>query len=66
MLLESDFFVGVSPSSFSINVALKHHLQTDDVHTRAWRVGGSGDGLSWLTGNYEKYWGNWLFMFDGM
>ncbi|KAK8089004.1 hypothetical protein PG997_003965 [Apiospora hydei] len=66
VLLESDYFVGVSPSSFSINVALKRHLRTDDVHTRAWRVGGSGDGLSWLTGNYEKYWDDWLFMFDGM
>ncbi|KAK8049630.1 hypothetical protein PG994_011360 [Apiospora phragmitis] len=66
VLLQSDYFVGVSPSSFSINVALKRHLRADGVHTRPWRVGGSGDGLSWLTGNYEKYWDDWLFMFDGM
>ncbi|KAK8082158.1 hypothetical protein PG996_000939 [Apiospora saccharicola] len=66
VLLRSDYFVGVSPSSFSINVALKRHLRIDGVHTRPWRVGGPGDGLSWVTGNFEKYWNDWLFMFDGM
>ncbi|KAK7989127.1 hypothetical protein PG989_009442 [Apiospora arundinis] len=66
VLLNANYFVGVSPSSFSINVALKRHLRTGDVHTRPWKVGGRGDGLSWLTGSYEKYWDDWLFMFDGM
>ncbi|KAK8114579.1 hypothetical protein PG999_006648 [Apiospora kogelbergensis] len=66
VLLNANYFVGVSPSSFSINVALKRHLQTGDVHTRPWRVGGRGDGLSWLTGSYEKYWDDGLFIFDGM
>ncbi|ORY66078.1 uncharacterized protein BCR38DRAFT_310642, partial [Pseudomassariella vexata] len=66
VLLESDYFVGVSPSSFSINVAMKRHLKGDGVYTRPWKVGGPGDGRSWLVGRYEKYWEDWLFMFDGM
>jgi len=65
VLLQSDYFMGVSPSSFSINVALKRHLQRDGLYTRPWKVG-SGDGRSWLVGKYEKYWDDWLFMFDGM
>ncbi|KAI1335607.1 hypothetical protein F5Y15DRAFT_428094 [Xylariaceae sp. FL0016] len=66
VLLGADYFVGVSPSSFSINVALKRHLRTEGLQTRPWRVGGLGDGRSWLVGQYEKYWDDWLFMFDGL
>jgi hypothetical protein len=66
VLLESDYFLGVSPSSFSINVALKRHLQTGGLYTRPWKVGGSGDGRSWIVGTFESYWDNWLFMYDGM
>ncbi|KAI1178774.1 hypothetical protein F4777DRAFT_61644 [Nemania sp. FL0916] len=65
VLLESDYFVGVSPSSFSINVALKRHLQKDGLYTCPWKVG-SGDERSWLVGKYHSYWDDWLFMFDGM
>jgi hypothetical protein len=65
VLLQSDYFMGVSPSSFSINIALKRHLQKDGLYTRPWKVG-STDGRSWLVGKYEKYWDDWLFMFDGM
>ncbi|KAI1431566.1 hypothetical protein GGR50DRAFT_689605 [Xylaria sp. CBS 124048] len=65
VLLESDYFVGVSPSSFSINTALKRHLQKDGLYTRPWKIG-SGDGRSWLVGQYSSYWNDWLFMFDGM
>ncbi|KAI8952086.1 hypothetical protein F4801DRAFT_589157 [Xylaria longipes] len=64
VLLESDYFVGVSPSSFSINVALKRHLQKG-LYTRPWKVGAS-DKRSWLVGRYFSYWDDWLFMFDGM
>ncbi|KAI1083000.1 hypothetical protein F5B20DRAFT_442138 [Whalleya microplaca] len=66
VLLNADYFVGVSPSSFSINVALKRHLQKEGLYTRPWKVGGPGDGRSWLVGRYERYWDDWLFMFDGM
>ncbi|TGJ85866.1 hypothetical protein E0Z10_g2876 [Xylaria hypoxylon] len=65
VLLKSDYFVGVSPSSFSINVALKRHLQKEGLHTRPWKVGAS-DERSWLVGWYLSYWDDWLFMFDGM
>ncbi|KAI0974301.1 hypothetical protein F4678DRAFT_422190 [Xylaria arbuscula] len=65
VLLESDYFVGVSPSSFSINVALKRHLQKEGLYTRPWKVGTS-DTRSWLVGWYSSYWDDWLFMFDGM
>lgn len=66
VLLECDYFLGVSPSSFSMNVALKRHLQADGLYTRPWKVGGDGDGRSWLVGNYERYWEDWLFMFDSL
>ncbi|KAI3342663.1 hypothetical protein F4824DRAFT_485594 [Ustulina deusta] len=65
VLLESDYFVGVSPSSFSINVALKRHLREEGLYTRPWKVGAS-DKRSWLVGWYLSYWNDWLFMFDGM
>lgn len=65
VLLESDYFVGVSPSSFSINVALKRHLRKEGLYTRPWKVGAS-DKISWLVGRYFSYWDDWLFMFDGM
>ncbi|ETS87196.1 hypothetical protein PFICI_01024 [Pestalotiopsis fici W106-1] len=66
VLLAADYFVGVSPSSFSINVALKRHLRTGGLYARPWKVGGSGDGLSHLVGAYTRYWDDWLFMYDGM
>ncbi|KAJ8128980.1 hypothetical protein O1611_g4648 [Lasiodiplodia mahajangana] len=65
VLLRSDYFVGVSPSSFSINVALKRHLRKEGLYTRPWKVGGS-DKRSWLVGWYSSYWNDWVFMFDGM
>lgn len=66
VLLEADYFLGVSPSSFSINVALKRHLRTGGLYTRPWKVGGLGDGRSHIVGSYTKYWDDWLFMYDGM
>ncbi|KAL2258870.1 hypothetical protein VTK26DRAFT_7641 [Humicola hyalothermophila] len=66
VLLESDYFLGVSPSSFSMNVALKRHLKAEGLYTRPWKIGGDGDGRSWLVGKYEHYWDDWLFMFDSL
>jgi hypothetical protein len=66
MLLECDYFLGVSPSSFSMNVAGKRHLKDEGLHTRPWKIGGDGDGRSWLVGRYEEYWVDWLFMFDSL
>ncbi|KAK3935644.1 hypothetical protein QBC46DRAFT_421909, partial [Diplogelasinospora grovesii] len=66
VLLESDYFLGVSPSSFSLNVALKRHLLMEGLYTRPWKVGTESDGRSWLIGNYEAYWDDWLFMFDSL
>lgn len=65
VLLESDFFLGVSPSSFSMNVALKRHLQMDGLFTRTWKVGGD-DGRSRIVGNFSRYWDDWLFMYDSL
>jgi hypothetical protein len=66
VLLESDYFLGVSPSSFSMNIALKRHLKGEGLYTRPWKIGGDGDGRSWLVGKYEHYWEDWLFMFDSL
>ncbi len=66
VLLSCDFFVGVSPSSFSMTVAAKRHLAVggDGLYTRPWRVDGEGDARSRLVGNYSGYWDDWLFMYD--
>ncbi|KAG8157110.1 hypothetical protein KVR01_013100 [Diaporthe batatas] len=80
VLLRCGFFLGVSPSSFSMNVALKRHLGADagagadgqgggsrGLLTRPWRVGDAqGDGRSWLVGRYDRYWDDWLFMYDSL
>ncbi|KAH6612314.1 hypothetical protein B0J18DRAFT_80939 [Chaetomium sp. MPI-SDFR-AT-0129] len=66
VLLECDYFLGVSPSSFSMNVAGKRHLKEGGLYTRPWRIGGDGDGRSWLVGRYENYWEDWLFMFESL
>jgi hypothetical protein len=66
VLLDSDYFVGVNPSSFSMNVALKRHLQAEGLYTRPWKVGGNGDERSWIVGKFEKYWEDWLFMYDSL
>jgi hypothetical protein len=66
VLLECDYFFGVSPSSFSMTVAGKRHLKAEGLYTRPWRIGGDGDGRSWLVGKYENYWEDWLFMFESL
>ncbi|KAK7756684.1 hypothetical protein SLS62_001125 [Diatrype stigma] len=67
VLLAADRFVGTMPSSFSVYVASKRHLRTGGLYTRPWKVGAAeGDGLSYVGGRYDKYWENWLFMWDGM
>ena len=66
VLLECEYFLGVSPSSFSMNVAGKRHLKAEGLYTRPWRIGGDGDGRSWLIGSYENYWEDWLFMFESL
>lgn len=67
VLLESQYFMGLSPSSFSMNIALKRHLKAKGLYTRPWKVGSDeGDGRSWLVGRYEAYWEDWLFMYDSL
>ncbi|KAI1496652.1 hypothetical protein F5X99DRAFT_399720 [Biscogniauxia marginata] len=66
VLLGSEYFVGTMPSSFSVYMAMKRHLKTGGLYTRPYKVGTEGDGLSYLVGNYDKYWAGWLFMWDGM
>ncbi|KAI1076831.1 hypothetical protein F5B20DRAFT_554776 [Whalleya microplaca] len=66
VLLGAEFFVGAMPSSFSVYTAMKRHLRTGGLYTRPYKTGTEGDGLSYLVGNYDKYWEGWLFMWDGM
>ncbi|KAL2158168.1 hypothetical protein VTH06DRAFT_4736 [Thermothelomyces fergusii] len=66
VLLECDYFLGISPSSFSMTIAGKRHLKAEGLYTRPWRIGGDGDGRSWLVGKYEHYWEDWLFMYESL
>ncbi|KAI0975041.1 hypothetical protein F4678DRAFT_360084 [Xylaria arbuscula] len=66
VLLGSEYFLGVQPSSFSVHIAMKRHLRTGGLYTRPYKTGTEGDGLSHIVGKFERYWGGWLFMWDGM
>lgn len=66
VLLGSEFFLGVQPSSFSVHVAMKRHLKTGGLYTRPYKTGTEGDGLSHIVGKFDKYWRGWLFLWDGM
>lgn len=68
VLLDSDFFTGVTPSSFSILLGLRRHLRTAGLYSRPFRPGHDNDtdGHSRIVGNFNAYTGNWLFIFDGM
>ncbi|KAI0478390.1 hypothetical protein GGR56DRAFT_320336 [Xylariaceae sp. FL0804] len=66
VLLGAEYFVGTMPSSFSVYTAMHRHLRTGGLYTRPYKVGTEGDGLSFLVGNYDKYWQFWLFLWDGM
>ncbi|KAI1299016.1 hypothetical protein F5Y03DRAFT_366545 [Xylaria venustula] len=66
VLLGSEYFLGVQPSSFSVHIAMKRHLKTGGLYTRPYKTGTEGDGLSYVVGKFERYWGGWLFMWDGM
>ena len=65
VLLNADYFVGVNPSSFSMNIALKRHLKMEGIYTRPWKIG-SGDDRSWIMGTFEQYWSDWLFIYESM
>ncbi|CAK7211834.1 hypothetical protein SEUCBS140593_001298 [Sporothrix eucalyptigena] len=71
VLLNCNFFLGVSPSSFSMTIAAKRHLAMEDgnggiVYTQPWPVNNQGDARSRLVGNYSHYWDDWLFMYDAL
>ncbi|OAA66791.1 GDP-fucose protein O-fucosyltransferase [Niveomyces insectorum RCEF 264] len=69
VLLSCDYFLGVSPSTFSMSIAARRHLATSNegIYTRPWKVGSEGgDGRSFLVGNYSAYWKDWLFMYDAL
>ncbi|TPX11370.1 uncharacterized protein E0L32_001188 [Thyridium curvatum] len=66
VLLASEYFVGVMPSSFSVYMTIKRHLKMEGIYSRPYKVGTEGDGRSYLVGKYDEYYGGWLFMFDGM
>ncbi|KAK8119286.1 uncharacterized protein PG998_003912 [Apiospora kogelbergensis] len=65
-LLGSTYFVGPMPSSFSVYMTLKRHLKTGGIYYRPYKAGTEGDGFSYMVGNFNQYWEDWLFMFDGM
>jgi hypothetical protein len=65
VLMDADYFLGMNPSTFSMTVALKRHLQMEGIHTRPWKVG-KEDGRSRLVGNFHQYWDSWLWFYDTM
>ncbi|EPQ67235.1 Bgt-1145 [Blumeria graminis f. sp. tritici] len=64
VLQKSSFFTGCSFSSFTMNIAVKRHTMTSGIHSRQWRS--PGDQYSWLVGNFESWYGDWMFMLECM
>ena len=66
VLVSCDYFLGVSPSSFSMTIAAKRHLAADGIYTRPLKINEQGDARSRLVGDYSHYWDDWLFMYDSL
>lgn len=64
VLQKSTQFTGCSFSSFAMNIAIKRHLMTDGIFSRAWRS--PGDKFSTLVGRFESWYGDWMFMYECM
>jgi GDP-fucose protein O-fucosyltransferase len=64
VLSKSTHFTGCSFSSFTMNIAFKRHLMTGGIMTRQWQS--PGDAYSTLVGRFDKWWGDWMFMYECM
>ncbi|KAJ5046533.1 uncharacterized protein L3040_003776 [Drepanopeziza brunnea f. sp. 'multigermtubi'] len=64
VLQKSTHFTGCSFSSFAMNIAIKRHLMTDGIFSRAWKS--PGDQFSTLVGRFESWYGDWMFMYECM
>ncbi|KAI6714792.1 hypothetical protein JHW43_002635 [Diplocarpon mali] len=64
VLQKSTHFTGCSFSSFAMNIAIKRHLMTDGIFSRAWRS--PGDQYSTLVGRFDNWFGDWMFMYECM
>ncbi|KUJ14634.1 uncharacterized protein LY89DRAFT_698321 [Mollisia scopiformis] len=64
VLQKSTHFTGCSFSSFTMNIAIKRHLMTGGVGTRAWKS--PADDYSTLIGRFESWYGDWMFMYECM
>jgi hypothetical protein len=64
VLSKSTHFTGCSFSSFAMNIAYKRHLMTGGIMTRQWKS--PGDAYSTLVGRSDKWWGDWMFMYECM
>lgn len=48
VIANSDYFLGVNPSSFSMNIAAKRHLRDNGLYSRPWKVGhDDGERILW-------------------
>lgn len=64
VLQKSTHFTGCSFSSFTMNIAIKRHLMTGGIASRAWKS--PGDDFSTLVGRFESWYGDWMFMYECM
>lgn len=64
VLQKSTHFTGCSFSSFTMNIAIKRHLMTGGIASRAWKS--PGDEFSTLVGRFESWYGDWMFMYECM
>jgi len=78
IVLRSTYFLGVSPSSFSISVAVRRHVllfsssshrkdnDGNDIHHDTPPFQKPSDGKSTLIGSFQDYWDDWLWIYDTM
>lgn len=66
VLAGSDYFVGNSRSSFSISTSLKRNLKEGGLYSRPYKLRPKGHGRSFVVGPMDRYYDNWLFIWDAM
>lgn len=64
MLEKSAHFTGCSFSSFAMNIAFRRHRMTRGITSKAWKS--PGDEFSTLVGRFERWYGDWMFMYECM
>lgn len=66
VLTAADYFTGNGRSTFSMSVTKKRHLKSDGLYSRPYKVRPNGFDRSFLVGPMQRYYDDWLFIWDAL